>query len=564
MQTLLLFRHLVRPRAVAVLCGFEALGKHVFADRAEDMRVSDDGISTHGFYNNELLDRWLAVTPSMVVVDGDEEDFGNKSYYTDLMKGLQRFPWTYQTFFSSGKMRTALKQICATSEEHCPIYGQAYVHMTFDDSALISILNFEASDKQKSLDVEREASIRNALMYELSRVYPMIRESVMASGNPTLPRSAVIEVTFGADDTISSDVMLYNLERISIDMLATIPCAKQLTEGIAADLVKLAQKLAREEDAEKGRYFDAAAALNMRCEPLIADSLLISRDGYSSILMKNFGTLQSEEAVERLSSPKAISDCLEPLGVKMATRITVERTEVTEESVSKLAKQVKGSMMLKPADCDPEDDIFGPIDDNEELLEAVSLLPDYVQKIHIEECFAGTLYRMIVIGDRVVAAWKNANPVVYGDGIHKLREIFGAYNVCNECKIRVTQALQFFIKTYKYTLDDVLELGQRFTLYPSQNGGAWRNVTSSLNSLISKKIVDCAKALELSVVSFDLVMDDEGHLRIYEINPTPDLSQKSTQSFGADHDLYQDILEYGFTHTNDEFNSVWYLRELHG
>lgn len=149
----------------------------------------------------------------------------------------------------------------------------------------------------------------------------------------------------------------------------------------------------------------------------------------------------------------------------------------------------------------------------------------------IEPQIAGQPYRILVVGDKVVAASRRLPPSVRGDGIHTIDQLIdqenrnprrGPHHTMPLSPIVRDQATLMALVHQHLSLDSVPLAGQTVWLRESANlssGGEAQDVTGDVSEALAFDMVRTAKIVGLDIAGIDIV--------------TPNLAKSLRQSGGA-------------------------------
>lgn len=161
-------------------------------------------------------------------------------------------------------------------------------------------------------------------------------------------------------------------------------------------------------------------------------------------------------------------------------------------------------------------------------------LSAYEPKVIVEEFIAGENYRLVVLGDEVIAAAHRLAAHVVGNSKDTIRVLIDHKNRNNKQldkpEIKIDQEVQKHLKTQKMTLDSVPQKDQRVTLRFSANmtqGGTTRECLSEIHSSYKKLAVKATKAIGLKFSGVDVITPDitnpNVRFAINEVNHDPGL-----------------------------------------
>jgi len=225
----------------------------------------------------------------------------------------------------------------------------------------------------------------------------------------------------------------------------------------------------------------------------------------------------------------------EKLGVPVPKSFLLS-DETTIEQAIDFMKEHK-PVVVKPPDTDHGIGITINIEDEQKLRDAVDEAKTHTEEEHIiiQEQAKGTDHRVLVVGDKVIAATERLPAYVVGDGAHTVMELIEEKNSdprrsedygTELSKISVEKAKKFLGEKE----NDIPARGEEVRVVGVSNagqGGETVDITDDLHPEISKMCVDICQAVGLGVCGVDVFTTDiskppsETGAVILEINKSP-------------------------------------------
>ena len=186
---------------------------------------------------------------------------------------------------------------------------------------------------------------------------------------------------------------------------------------------------------------------------------------------------------------------------------------------------------------------------------------DYVM---VEKFITGHDYRVLIVGDKLVAAARREPPHVLGDGEHTVRELIDIVNTdprrgeghgTSLTKIRIDNIVHSRLAVQGYTIDSVLPKGARAVLRNNANlstGGTATDVTDDVHPEAALRCVQAAKMVGIDIAGVDVVCDNIGRPLeeqgggIVEVNAAPGLRMHLDPSYGQGRDVGKVAIETMF------------------
>jgi cyanophycin synthetase len=184
--------------------------------------------------------------------------------------------------------------------------------------------------------------------------------------------------------------------------------------------------------------------------------------------------------------------------------------------------------------------------------------------IVVEKHARGDDYRLLVVGDRVVAAARREPAQVIGDGVHTIKELIEIVNqdprrgedhaTCLS-KIPLDAVSLSVIASQGYTPQSIPEPGVRVLIRRNANlstGGTATDVTDSVHPLVAARVIDAARVVGLDIAGVDVVAEDirrpleeQGGV-VVEINAAPGLRMHLQPSSGTPRNVGEAIVDLLF------------------
>lgn len=216
--------------------------------------------------------------------------------------------------------------------------------------------------------------------------------------------------------------------------------------------------------------------------------------------------------------------------------------------------------VLKPARGAHGHKVYANINSFEEFCE---LLPFVFRKsshrndVLIEEYVKGKDYRLLVVGDRVVATMERIPAHVIGDGknsIKKLIQIFNEGPLVGRryekplCKIVMNGEVERNLKKLGKKLSDIPKIKEKVFLRQNANistGGVGRDATDEVCPEVKELAVRATRAIGLIISGVDIIYNEETKKAyILELNDTPGIDIHHYPVFGQPRLVADEIVEF--------------------
>ncbi len=225
-------------------------------------------------------------------------------------------------------------------------------------------------------------------------------------------------------------------------------------------------------------------------------------------------------------------------------------------------------VVVKPQDGNQGKGVTVNIVSREQLDAAFASAAVYGE-VMVEKFLPGFDYRLLVVGDRLVAAARRDPPQVIGDGASTVRQLVDTVNLdprrgeghaTSLTKIRLDDIAIGRLESQGLTPDSVPTLGQRVVLRNNANlstGGSATDVTDTVHPEIAARAVDAAQMVGLHICGVDMVCEnvlrplEEQHGGVVEVNAAPGLRMHISPSFGRGRAVGEAVMDTLFADGDD-------------
>lgn len=229
-----------------------------------------------------------------------------------------------------------------------------------------------------------------------------------------------------------------------------------------------------------------------------------------------------------------------------------------------VARQIGYPVVLKPFDGNQGKGVFLNLNSDAETRAAFKEAVKYSNGIIIENFVTGRDYRILVVGDKVIAVAERLPAMVTGDGIHSVKELVEIINQDENrgeqhekplTKIRLDSVSITVLKKNKMTVDSIPQEGQIVPLRTNGNlstGGTAIDCTDIIHPDNANLAVLAAKAIGIDIAGIDVVTQDiskslyESEGAVVEVNTAPGIRMHIYPSKGKSRDVAKDIVDFLF------------------
>jgi cyanophycin synthetase len=232
------------------------------------------------------------------------------------------------------------------------------------------------------------------------------------------------------------------------------------------------------------------------------------------------------------------------------------------------ALEVGLPVVLKPRDGNQGKGVTVNVNTREQLDAAFAGAAAYGD-VMVEKFLPGSDYRLLVVGDRLVAAARRDPPQVIGDGEHTVRELVDSVNTDPRrgeghgtalTKIRFDDIALGCLATQGLQADSVPAKGRRVVLRNNANlstGGTATDVTDDVHPEVAARAVAAAQMIGLDICGVDVVCEtvlaplEEQSGGVVEVNAAPGLRMHLSPSYGHPRDVGKAVIDDMFAPGDD-------------
>lgn len=195
-----------------------------------------------------------------------------------------------------------------------------------------------------------------------------------------------------------------------------------------------------------------------------------------------------------------------------------------------------------------------------------------IGQVMVEKFLPGSDYRLLVVGDKLVAAARRDPPHVIGDGELTVKQLVDKVNAdpkrgdghaTSLTKIRFDDIAVARLALQDLTPEDVPEKGRRVILRNNANlstGGTATDVTDDVHPDVAARAIAAAQVVGLHVCGVDVVAEsvmrplEEVSGGIVEVNAAPGLRMHLSPSYGKGRNVGEAIIShlYGSGHKSED------------
>ena len=226
-------------------------------------------------------------------------------------------------------------------------------------------------------------------------------------------------------------------------------------------------------------------------------------------------------------------------------------------------------VVIKPKDGNQGKGVTVNITTKEQMTAGYVAAAEFRDDIMVERYLPGNDFRLLVVGDKLIAAARRDPPQVIGDGVASVRQLVDKVNLdprrgnghsTSLTKIRFDDIALASLAAQGYEADSVPPRGQRVILRNNANlstGGAATDVTDDVHPEVAARAVAAAHMVGLDICGVDLVCDsvlkpiEEQGGGVVEVNAAPGLRMHLSPSFGKGRAVGEAIVGTMFAEGDD-------------
>ncbi len=244
--------------------------------------------------------------------------------------------------------------------------------------------------------------------------------------------------------------------------------------------------------------------------------------------------------------------------------VPVGRAVSSADDAWHAAQEIGFPVVVKPRDGNQGRGVAVNITTEEQLRRAYASAREESRHVLVERFMPGYDFRVLVVGQQVVAAARRDPPMVQGDGVHTVAELIEQLNTDPRrgdghahalTRIRVDDITLVALEAQGYRLDTMPAVGVAVVLRNNGNlstGGTATDVTEDLHPEIAARAVDAARMIGLDVCGVDLLCEriseplETQNGGFVELNAAPGLRMHLQPSAGKPRPVGEAILNEVF------------------
>ncbi|MGE0312638.1 MAG: cyanophycin synthetase [Lautropia sp.] len=306
-----------------------------------------------------------------------------------------------------------------------------------------------------------------------------------------------------------------------------------------------------------GSIVDAAIARDIPFRRLTEGSLVHLGWGAKGRRIQAAEVDVTSAIAEQIAQDKELTkETLEVAGVPVPGGFSVRSVEAAWEAMQTLG----GRVVVKPQDGNQGKGVTVNIATREQLEQAFAAAEAISSDVLVERFISGHDFRLLVVGDKLVAAARRDPPFVTGDGARTVQQLVdevnrdprrGSGHATSLTRIRLDEIAKARLALQGLTIDSIPAQGVRVVLRNNANlstGGTATDVTDDVHPEVAARAVEAAQAVGVHICGVDAVcrtvfapLEEQGG-GIVEVNAAPGLRMHLTPSFGKGRNVGEAVI----------------------
>jgi len=230
--------------------------------------------------------------------------------------------------------------------------------------------------------------------------------------------------------------------------------------------------------------------------------------------------------------------------------VPIGRVVSSAEEAWAAAQEIASPVVLKPRDGNQGKGVAVNITAREQVIAAFKVAAEICSEVIVERYLPGHDFRLLVVGNHLVAAARRDPPQVIGDGVRTISQLVdhvnsdplrGEGHATSLTKIRFDAIALATLAKQNYAAGSVPPQGVRVVLRNNANlstGGTATDVTEDVHPELAARAVAAAQMVGLDICGVDVVCNnvhqplEEQEGGVVEVNAAPGLRMHISPSYG--------------------------------
>ena len=249
--------------------------------------------------------------------------------------------------------------------------------------------------------------------------------------------------------------------------------------------------------------------------------------------------------------------------------VPLGRPVTSAEDAWAAAQEIGLPVVVKPRDGNQGKGISVNIATQEGVMTAFNTAKSFRDDVLVERYLPGSDFRLLVVGNKLVAAARRDPPLVIGNGKNTVRELVelvnadprrGEGHATSLTKIRLDDIAKNRLKEQGLDENSIPAKGTRVILRNNANlstGGTATDVTDDVHQEVAARAIAAAQMVGLDICGVDVVCEsvllpmEEQSGGVVEVNAAPGLRMHLSPSFGKGRDVGEAVIATMFPNGED-------------
>jgi cyanophycin synthetase len=289
-----------------------------------------------------------------------------------------------------------------------------------------------------------------------------------------------------------------------------------------------------------------------------------------SLVQLGWGSRQRRIWAAEIDSTSAVAesiaqdkDLTKRLLAAAGVPVPLGRPVASMDEARQVVAEIGWPVVVKPRDGNQGKGVTVNVVSDEHLALAFKVAAEYGE-VMVERYLPGHDFRLLVVGDKLVAAARRDPPHVVGDGVHTVRQLVDKVNedprrgeghATSLTKIRFDDIAVARLSVQGLTPESVPAAGQRVVLRNNANlstGGTATDVTDEVHPEVAARAIAAAQCIGLHICGVDVLaesvhrpLEAQGG-GIVEVNAAPGLRMHLSPSYGKGRPVGEAVIQSMF------------------
>ena len=446
---------------------------------------------------------------------------------------------------------------------------EAIVNCTQTECSIADLPDFEVRLRARFPEIGPLQSTGNDDAISMAHVFELATLGLQAQAGCPVTFSRTTQTLEAGIFQVVAEYSEEAVGRLALE-LAEALCLAALQDASFDLTDALAQLRNLDEDVRLGPSTGAIV------QAAVARNIPYRRLTNGSLVLFGWGSRQRKIQAAEMDGTSAIAEAIaqdKELTKKLldaaGVPVPLGRTVLDMDDAWAVACEIGLPVVVKPKDGNQGKGVTVNVTTREQLNAGYLAALEFRDDILVERYLPGNDFRLLVVGNKLIAAARRDPPQVVGDGTHSVRELVeqvnkdprrGTGHATSLTKIRFDDIALASLAKQGYVADSVPPKGKRVILRNNANlstGGAATDVTEDVHPEVAASAVAAAQMIGLDICGVDLVCDsvlkpiEEQNGGIVEVNAAPGLRMHLSPSFGKGRPVGEAIISAMFADGDD-------------